>query len=186
MNRLPDSLFYFHTMYSQLIHTILMPYQVPLGDDFEKYYNHACRVYQYAVWLSKADIEAQKQLAIAAAFHDLGIWTEQTFDYLSPSVHLAKSYLIQNDLADWASSIEEIIVQHHKLRPYHINPLAEYFRQADLIDLYFGLFQFGLSRGQINAAVQQFPYGGFHRFLAKECFKNILRHPLHPLPMMRW
>lgn len=173
-------------MSTQLIHTLLIPYREPLGPDFEKYYNHACRVYQYAALLSKAEGEAQKQLAIAAAFHDLGIWTAQTFDYLSPSVHLAQSYLMQNGLADWAPGVEEIIVQHHKLRPYHTSRLAEYFRQADLIDLSFGLFQFGLSRGQINAAVQQFPYAGFHRFLAKEIIKHTLRHPLNPLPMMRW
>lgn len=170
----------------QLIHTILSPYEVPLRDDFEKYFNHACRVYQYAVWLSKADSQVQQQIAIAAAFHDLGIWTAQTFDYLNPSVQLAQNYLKQNGLADWIPAIEEIIMQHHKLSAYHPAPLAEYFRQADLIDLSFGLFHFGLNRGQITAAVHQFSYAGFHRFLAKEIFKRILRHPFHPLPMIRW
>ena len=32
-------------------------------------------------------------MAIAAAFHDIGIWTAGTFDYLEPSVRVAAAYL---------------------------------------------------------------------------------------------
>ena len=33
--------------------------------------------------------------AVAVAFHDLGIWTDNTLDYLPPSVNRAKTYLAE-------------------------------------------------------------------------------------------
>jgi hypothetical protein len=40
-------------------------------------------------------------LVIAACFHDLGIWTDHTFDYLSPSAGLARDYLQRYGLSAW-------------------------------------------------------------------------------------
>jgi hypothetical protein len=37
--------------------------------------------------------ENTDKYAIAAAFHDLGIWTHQTFKYLERSINQAREYL---------------------------------------------------------------------------------------------
>lgn len=169
-----------------LIHSILSVYKVELGDSYARFSNHACRVFHYAVLLSHANEAEQKQLAIASAFHDIGIWTANTFDYLEPSVRLAKEYLQQNGLSECNKSVEEIITQHHKLSAFKPNRLAECFRKADLIDLSFGLFRFGLESQKIAETNQQYPSLGFHRFIAKEILKNAMRHPLNPLPIVKW
>ena len=37
-------------------------------------------------------VELEK-IAVAAVFHDLGIWTNKTFDYIAPSVAIAREHL---------------------------------------------------------------------------------------------
>ena len=36
---------------------------------------------------------SDSKIAVAAVFHDIGIWSNKTFDYLEPSVALAREYL---------------------------------------------------------------------------------------------
>jgi HD superfamily phosphodiesterase len=36
----------------------------------------------------RGDLE---KIAAAAVFHDLGIWTDRTFDYIAPSIALART-----------------------------------------------------------------------------------------------
>ena len=136
--------------------------------------------------LSKAIEEEQKQLSVAAAFHDIGIWTANTFDYLEPSIQLAQKYLAENNLAQWSAPVVEIICNHHKLSAYKKNTLAENFRQADLIDLSFGVFKFGLSSKQIAETKKQYPSLGFHRFIFTTMLKNAIKHPFNPLLIVKW
>jgi hypothetical protein len=52
---------------------------------------------------------------VALAFHDLGIWTDGTFDYLPPSVRrMQRSVAAQAPELD-ADVIEAMIQQHHKI-----------------------------------------------------------------------
>lgn len=173
-------------MNTKLITEILSSYKKELGTDFEKYHNHACRVFLFAAKLSNANEDEQKQLAIAAAFHDMGIWSANTMDYLDPSIKLAVEYLTKHKLEDWTESVSQIIDNHHKLTPFKNNPLAENFRKADLIDLTFGLIKFGLSSSQISEYNKGYPAEGFQPYIFKEVFKNIVKHPLNPLPIMKW
>jgi hypothetical protein len=48
------------------------------------------------------------------------------------------------------------------------------------------LLRHGIARSAIRAAVDRLPYNGFHAFLAKGLTGYAARHPLRPLPMMRW
>ena len=75
------------------IEDILSNYKTELGEHFQKYRNHVYRVYNYAAILSRCDDEQKIKLAISAAFHDIGLWTDNTLDYLSPSIILALGYL---------------------------------------------------------------------------------------------
>lgn len=168
------------------IHSILISHQSKLGNGFDMYHNHCCRVYTYAVLLSNANEEEQQQLAIASAFHDIGIWTHGTFDYLGPSVSLAMQYLADNNLQHWNTSVYEIIMNHHKLSRFTSNRLAEAFRKADLIDLSLNIFKYSVERKQLQAINLQYPALGFHWFIAKQILRNIVTHPLNPLPIVRW
>jgi putative acetyltransferase len=58
-----------------------------LGHDLPAYENHVVRVLRFVAALGG---ELSEPLVVAAAFHDLGIWTARTFDYLEPSVELAE------------------------------------------------------------------------------------------------
>ncbi|MDR7171995.1 hypothetical protein J2W56_005756 [Nocardia kruczakiae] len=60
------------------------------------------------------------------------------------------------------------------------------FRIADRIDVSGGLVRGGLPRAEVRAVVAALPYHGFHRFLAESAARWALRHPLRPLPMLRW
>jgi hypothetical protein len=42
-----------------------------------------------------------EKLAAAAVFHDLGILTNKTFDYIVPSIALAREYLAARGRAAW-------------------------------------------------------------------------------------
>ena len=61
-----------------------------LDRDFAGYRNHTYRVVNLCVAQTSKNTEQLEKLAIAAAFHDIGIWTDRTFDYLPPSVRLAR------------------------------------------------------------------------------------------------
>lgn len=173
-------------MNTELIDTILSDYKMELGSDFERYRNHVCRVFFFATLLSNANEDEQKQIAISAAFHDLGMWSANTFNYLDPSIKLAEEYLIKNKHENWTTRIKEIISNHHKLTPYRRNYLVESFRKADLIDLTFGAIKFGINAEQIAEYKKSYPYKGFQTFIFKKIVKNIVRHPLNPLPIVKW
>jgi hypothetical protein len=72
---------------------VLETHATELGEDFTAYRNHAYRVANLCVALNPGDSQVIEKIAIAAAFHDLGIWTARTFDYLAPSIELACSHL---------------------------------------------------------------------------------------------
>jgi hypothetical protein len=173
-------------MAQTLVTAILTDYSSTLGPHFAKYHNHACRVYKLSCALLTPSDEQKYCLAVAAAFHDLGIWSHHTFDYLGPSEELAQTYLLQQGKAELIPAVLACIDLHHKLTPVKNNPLAEAFRQADLIDLSLGLFRFGISPSLWRSLNRSFPKQGFHRFIAYKIVENILKKPWNPLPILKW
>ncbi len=167
------------------IEHILAGYANQIGADWDKYRNHVYRVYNYALYLNKG--EDAEMLAIAAAFHDIGIWTHHTFDYLNPSVELAVEYVTAQKLsAIDKATLTDIINLHHKIRPITHSAVANHFRKADIADLTFGLLSIGLPRAYRQGVNKAFPTKGFHLFLIFQTLKRSLRHPLSPLPMFKW
>jgi hypothetical protein len=173
-------------MAQTLVTGILADYSPQLGSHFEKYHNHACRVYKLSCSLLTPSDEQKYCLAVASAFHDLGIWSHHTFDYLGPSEELAQIYLTKQGKEELIPTVRACINLHHKLTPVKNNPLAEAFRKADLIDLSFGLFRFGLSAQLLQTLNQAFPKSGFHRFIAFKILENSLKKPWNPLPIVKW
>ena len=157
-----------------------------LGPDFAAYRNHTYRVANFHLLLDAGgDLD---KLAIAAAYHDLGIWTAGTFDYLAPSVALATAYLAEIGRDEWAGEVAAMIDNHHKFTRCRGNvpASAETFRRADWIDVSRGRLRFGLARCEVVDVLALFPNAGFHRLLARLSLRRLVRHPLRPLPMFRW
>jgi hypothetical protein len=166
---------------------LLEAHAADLGHDFTPYRNHTYRVANLCIAQSSAGAQQIEKIAIAAAFHDLGIWTDGTFDYLRPSVRLAGAYLARSGKADWLPEISEMILQHHKISRYRTNPewLVEPFRRADWIDVTYGTIALGLPRKLIAAVFAEWPSAGFHRRLVQLELAHLRKHPFNPLPVFR-
>jgi len=172
-----------------LLEEILAEYKDVVGEDFQPYKNHVYRVVNFCFQLKQdVDAEQEEKIIIAACFHDLGIWTNDTVDYLQPSIVLAKEYLKRRHLEEWSVEIELMIDMHHKFRKYadDNHPLVELFRRADLVDVSLGIVKFSLSTDYIKNVKIEFPNAGFHKKLIKLTIREFFRNPLKPLPMMRW
>lgn len=170
-----------------VIDEILSSYRPDLGKEFGTYRNHVCRVYHNCRVIDPTPANEMKY-ALAAVFHDIGIWTDRTFDYIKPSIARARAYLGQSHPESDFAEIASMITWHHKLSPYAGEHAltTESFRKADWIDVTRGLLTFGYSRSEFVDAVGRYPLLGFHRFLLRQSIRNTLRHPLTPLPMFRW
>jgi hypothetical protein len=171
-----------------LIDGILGEWGDVIGADLPGYRNHAVRMAGFCFALRDCTAEERRKIQIAACFHDIGLWTARTLDYLPPSVPPAREYLRRNGLAGWSAEIEAMILEHHKLRPVTAapSPLVELFRQGDLVDFSLGLVAFGLPRESIRRMKARYPNAGFHRTLVRMASAWFLRHPLNPAPMMKW
>jgi hypothetical protein len=130
----------------------------------------------------------REKFAVAAHFHDLGIWTDATFDYLAPSIARALCHLERNGRGEWSAEIAQMIAQHHKVTAYLANDghLVESFRRADWIDVSLGVRRFGVDRSLILEVRSAFPNAGFHRRLVQLGARRLRSHPFNPLPMFKW
>ncbi len=167
------------------IDTILETYKSVLKKDFTVYKNHVYRIYNYAVLLDD-DVSNYEKYAIAAAFHDIGIWTH-SFDYLEPSIQQANAYLEKIDKKEWMEEVSLLIDYHHKISVYHgeFERTVEIFRKADWIDVTLGIKLFELKKAHYKNIQAAITNKGFHWFLIKQSFKYFIKHPLHPLPMFK-
>jgi hypothetical protein len=171
-----------------LVDDILQSHAQALGSDLTAYRNHVTRVLHFVFAIAPHLQSAPQPILIASAFHDLGIWTAHTFDYLDPSSQLAHVYLKARGLEPLWPEVELIVQQHHKLRAYTgpFEDSVEAFRRADLVDLSLGLIRAGIKPKFIQAVRAQFPNAHFHARLVAFTGQQFLRTPLNPLPMLRW
>ena len=158
-----------------------------LAGDFVAYRNHAYRVANLCLVFAPDSPDTLEKIAIASAFHDLGIWTNRTFDYLQPSAGLATAYLSDVGKASWTHEITGMVLEHHKILRYRREPrsLVEPFRRADWVDVSRGLVTFGLSRTLLREIFAVWPSAGFHKRLVQLELTRLRTHPWNPLPMMR-
>ena len=127
-------------------------------------------------------------LILAAAFHDLGIWTHKTFDYIRPSIDLARRYLDIRGMSDEAEKVSRMIENHHKIRKYsgEYELMVENFRRADWIEVSAGYLLFDVNQKQHREITRAFPYYGFHKSITKLTANHFKKHPFNPLPMFKW
>lgn len=171
-----------------LLDDILGLWREQLGADFVPYRNHVHRMANFCFALHDCSDDDRRKIAIAGAFHDLGIWSDHTVDYLPPSVLRAREYLAANGLQHWSEEIELMVDEHHRLRTCRDPrfPLVEVFRKADLVDVSLGMLRFGIPGATIRAVKAAFPNSGFHKRLMKLAGEWFSQHPLSPPPFFKW
>ena len=167
------------------IDAVLDHHRTALGNDFVGYRNHVYRVVNLCLALGGDNRDNREKITVAAVFHDLGIWTACTFDYIAPSASLAREYLAVRSRTDWIPEIEAMILNHHKITPAGGGRLVESFRHADWIDVSRGVRRFGLARPFIASLIATWPSAGFHWRLVELTLERFRRHPLTPLPMVK-
>lgn len=173
----------------------LEPFAEQLGDDKAGYTGHLVRTFHIfrALELQAAqageDVQRVQDEVLVAVLvaHDLGLFTEGHWDYLPPSIELLKQ---QWDLSPELLEMAVLMVDnHHKLTPYtgKFAEPVERFRQADLVDVSFGLYNAGLDRRYLRRLRQVIPEAGFHTGLAKYTLTSLKSdHAWPPLPMYKW
>lgn len=145
-----------------LIEELMLHYAPVIGDDVKQYKNHVYRMFLYCLLLDRNKDNVEKY-AIAAVFHDLGIWTYRAFDYLTHSIEQASDYLAETGRSHLAEEIGLMICWHHKTGIYEgqFITTVETFRKADWIDVSLGWQRFGLDMKKVIAIREKFPSRGF-------------------------
>ncbi|MCC6968213.1 MAG: hypothetical protein IT391_18245 [Nitrospira sp.] len=171
-----------------LIEQILAKWAGAIGEDYPGYKGHVYRLFNYCLALRPCTEEDRTKVAIAACFHDLGLWSHHTLDYIPPAVSHATEYLSTTGRQAWVEEIALMIGMHHKVRAYTDRqyPLVELFRKGDLVDVSWGLVRYGIPRSYITVVQHHFPNQGFHKFLMRNGAAWLVTHPFNPAPFMRW
>jgi hypothetical protein len=171
-----------------LIDDILGSRNDVLGNDFTGYRNHVYRMVNFCFAQATLGDDAKKKIVIAGCFHDIGIWTAETFDYLPPSIEEANDFLLRSGLEKWVAEIGLMIDQHHKLREYPTasDSLVEIFRKGDLVDFSLGIVKCGVPGAYVKEVRAAFPNAGFHKQLVRLASHWFCRHPLDPVPVLKW
>lgn len=168
------------------VEDIIGEQEAVLALDLTAYKNHVYRMVNFCFALDDLSSEEKEKLILAGCFHDIGIWTANTFDYLPPSINAALEQLKRVNRTDWSEHIAQMIGEHHKLRRFEKDKLTEIFRKGDLVDFSLGTIKFGLDPGFVREVKDRFPNCGFHAGLVRTAAKWIVRHPLNPLPVVKW
>jgi hypothetical protein len=124
-----------------LVEKIIGSHKEHMGDQFLPYKNHVYRVLNFCFMFPQPSPEEADKLAIAAAFHDLGMWPGDQIDYLDPSIELARTYLLRTTRDDWVEEVSLVIEFHHRFRscPKEFPKLVEVMRRGDWVDAKKGL-----------------------------------------------
>lgn len=169
--------------YSQIMDSIFSDYEAVLSRDFQPYRNHCFRVFNYMEYFFLSDRDAYVA-AVLIPFHDLGIWTHKTMDYLQASCEEAESYVNKHKIEISRDTIHDVIKHHHKLTSA-TTELAEKLRKADLIDLSQGFIRYNLPKSLFKEIKKSYPYLGFHHRIYSKVMNYAWRHPLKPFPMLK-
>jgi hypothetical protein len=173
---------------NDLIEEILAAWKDRIGDDYLGYRGHVYRMFNFCLAIGSCTEEEKTKLAIAACFHDIGLWSAHTVDYIPPSVSEVKRYLSETGRQEWSEEIGLMVEMHHKARTYKTDryPLVELFRKGDLVDFSLGFFKFGIPPAYVREVKKAIPNNGFHRFLMKGAREWFAKHPFSPPPFMKW
>lgn len=78
--------------HAPVLDSILEDWRPALGESAIAYENHCYRAPKFCLAFRDESAETTSKVSIAAAFPDLGIWANNTYDYPDPSKQLAHQY----------------------------------------------------------------------------------------------
>ena len=121
--------------------------------------------------------ESHDKIAVAARFHDLGIWTNQTFDYLPPSIALATRLLDDDGRPEWVrrSTMDDPRPPQVSASDGDPHWLVEPFRRADWVDVTRGRSFGTVCRRRSAPDARWLADAGFHRRLVQVDFAIAVR-----------
>lgn len=175
-------------MYATLTSTVKFVVNMS-GDDYEGYRGHIYRVLTYALHFLDESPSYQSVIGIALVYHDIGLWTNGTLNYLEPSCKKAKYDMKKQKMSPTdVNLVQDIIYWHHKVTEYESDaatadtvssPSLSYskisaikndkiinaVRKADLIDFSFGIIKYGMPKEYIQFVQKKIPDAGFHKTL---------------------
>eukprot|EP00283_Hemiselmis_rufescens_P016166 CAMPEP_0173441468 /NCGR_PEP_ID=MMETSP1357-20121228/23975_1 /TAXON_ID=77926 /ORGANISM="Hemiselmis rufescens, Strain PCC563" /LENGTH=213 /DNA_ID=CAMNT_0014407053 /DNA_START=55 /DNA_END=693 /DNA_ORIENTATION=- len=149
---------------------ILGEHKDVIGMQYDGYRNHCLTVMNLAK-RRMGDTLSEEQddvLAVAAAFHDIGLWTDGRIDYLEPSIARMEEYAKRTGREKHVKLLRDTIYYHHKVFPAALasmDPLIGAFQAADSSAFTFGLLPFDMSTPYRAAVGKALPNKGFHNFL---------------------
>ena len=88
-----------------MMEDILSDWKEHVGDNCVGYRGHVYRMFNYCLVLRPCSQEEQTKLAITACFHDIGLWSDDTVDYIPPSIAQAKHYLAETGRESWPEEV---------------------------------------------------------------------------------
>ena len=154
------------------------PYQ---GFGFE---HHCRRLHRFAcALLDQHGLELDHDVAyLVAMWHDLGLVTEQDegANYIQRSLALFHRETADLDLPTTDPDVvDECLLYNHRVLPVpNLSPQAECFRKAVMVEHTRGVLTFGIDKGEIKSAFEEFPRGNFDRVLLDFTWRTIRREPL--------
>ena len=99
------------------VEEVLDDHASELGHDLIAYRNRVYRVVNLCLAIvGDSRVELEK-IAVAGVFHDLGIWTNNTFDYIAPSVAIARKHLAARGRIISARTLDRRVARVTKVRP---------------------------------------------------------------------
>ncbi|KAJ8909066.1 hypothetical protein NDN08_005763 [Rhodosorus marinus] len=153
----------------------LKSFEESLGGDFDGYRNHCLRVLTYAVHFLKegSGFDASEVsialpvLGAALAYHDIGLWADGELYYIEESAERAKEALQDKFSVQQISTIHNIIMEHHKITPWHgeDEALVNAVRKADWVDATMGFVRYGMPTGNIATTRNALEESSFHETL---------------------
>ena len=84
-----------------LIEQILSSWKEQIGDIYQGYRGHVYRMFNCCLALKPCTDDEKTKLAIAAAFHDIGLWSDHTVAYRDPAYPLVEIFR-KGDLVDFS------------------------------------------------------------------------------------
>lgn len=172
-----------------LLDAILETHRTAIGEQYEGYRNHCLTVLNLVFHDQDLPASRADAVAIAAAFHDIALWTDDRIDYLDPSVAHARRFCDTTGREDLADLVADMIEWHHKILPGSLSamdPLVRRFRDADWSAFTFGLIPLDRFTPHRKAIAAALPDAGFHAFLNARTLRHLSTGGWRdPLPMMR-
>lgn len=95
-----------HTSIKRLpvVDDVIDAQEASIGVNLTGYRNNVHRVINHSFASGKLSSEEERKLIITGCFHDIGIWSAATFDYLDPSIEAALDHLRKTGRAEWSGT----------------------------------------------------------------------------------